>query len=146
VEEPIFTSQYQRLMLVQASLGTGLASALGALFEPALSRLRVVDFPNAPAGTPFSEHGRALADQGLLLIGVMEHTGNSHIRKTEYLRQAQVQSGVRDSVSHLLRLKSVLTNVPIINPSPRFLPGMHSRALVVTMEPPPPPDPAQETP
>jgi voltage-gated potassium channel len=135
VEEPIYTSQYQRLMLVQASLGTGLASALGALFDPGAGRLRVVDFPPAPPGTTFDQYAQALAEQGLLLIGTMEFTGNSYVRKTEYIRQAQELSGVRDSVANLLRLKSAKTNRPIINPLRSFVPGTHSRALVITAEP-----------
>lgn len=134
VEEPVYTGQYQRMMLVQASLGTGLAGAVGALVEPAPARLRVVEFAPAPPATPFAEHGRLLAEQGLLLIGVMEHTGNSYIRKTEYVRQAQVQSGVGDAVQHLLRLKTVQTNAPVINPEATYLPGLHSRALVIAGE------------
>jgi voltage-gated potassium channel len=146
VEEPVHTGQYQRLMLVQASLGTGLASALGALVDPEGARLRVVDFPIAPPGTSFAEHAQALAAQGLLLIGSMEHSGNSHIRKTEYVRQAQVQSGVRGAVQHLLRLKSVQTNAPLLNPEPTFLPGIHSRALVIAQPPAAEPDAPGATP
>jgi voltage-gated potassium channel len=134
VEEPVYTGEYQRLMLVQAALGTGLASALDALFDPRAARLQVVDFPAAPAGTSIAQHAEALAAQGRLLIGVMEHTGNTHIRKTEYVRLAQVQSGVESAVEHLRRLRAVQTNQPILNPEPTYLPGVYSRALVITMD------------
>lgn len=131
VEEPILTRQYQRLMLVQISLGTGLSSAIGTLIEPGGARLRVVNFADAPAGTSLGEHARLLAEQGLLLVGAMDHTGNSHARKTEYIRQAQVQSRVKGSVEHLRRLKSAATNMPVIHPGDGFVPGVYSRALVI---------------
>jgi voltage-gated potassium channel len=135
VEEAIFPRLYQRMMLVQASLGTGLASAVGILLNPIDHRLRVVDFPPAPAGTPFALHAEALAAQGMLLIGAMEHTGNTYFRKEGYIREAQIQPRVKGAVAHLLRLKRVNTNEPLLNPGADFIPGMYSRAIVIVSEP-----------
>jgi hypothetical protein len=137
VEEAIFPRLYQRMMLVQASLGTGLASAVGMLLNPLRHRLRVVDFPPAPAGTPFALHAEALAKQGCLLIGAMEHTGNTYFRKEGYVREAQIQPRVKGAVDHLLRLKRVYTNEPQLNPGGNFIPGMYSRAIVIVSEPEP---------
>jgi voltage-gated potassium channel len=135
VEEPVYTGRYQRLMLVQASLGTGLASAVGALFDPAAARLRVVDFLEAPPEALFGRHARAFAARGMLLIGVMEDAGSGFLRKAEYARKAQAQADTRQAVAHLLHLKRVRANVPVIHPGADYRPGPYARALVVAGAP-----------
>ncbi len=131
-EETIYTQQYQRTMLVQAALGTGLSGTIGSLFDPANPSLRVVGFPAAEPGTDFGYFEQAFAGQGDCLIGVVEYSGNHHIRRQQYLYEAQSQPNIAAAIDQLRRLKTIRSNEPVLNPGAGFLPGSHSRAVVIT--------------
>ncbi len=131
VEESIYTRSFQQMMLVQAALGTGVPSIVGALLDPARMRLQVVDLPPAARGGDFGACAAALGRQGCLLIGLVEHAGNSHQRKTEYLDTARNRPGVRQAVEHLLALKEVVSNYPRLNPGAGIRPGAHARGVVI---------------
>lgn len=132
VEEIVLTQRYQELMLVQASLGTGLSHAINELLRYGGPAMRVRGFAPAPPGTVFEEHARLLALQGETLIGVVDHAGNQHTRKQEILYEAQVQPRIRGAIDHLLSLKTVVSNQPVLNPGADFIPGSHTRAVVIS--------------
>ena len=139
VEEVIQTRQYQRMMLVQASLGTGLPSAVRAMADPVRPLVRVVDFPTAPPGTSISEYAAqyaaakspTLAAGGGLLIGVIEQAGNNHERIAHSMAEAQRQPQVAVAVEQLRALRRVVSNHPVLNPGPGFVPGPNCRAIVL---------------
>lgn len=131
VEETLYTQQYQRMMLVQASLGTGLSSSVVSLFDPAGPVLRVTGFPGQEPGLSFSDHRRHFADRGQQLIGLIEHSGSDHVRKKKYLHQAQSQPRIREGIERLVQIKRIHSNEAVLNPPGDFIPGIHSRAVVI---------------
>ncbi len=69
---------------------------------------------------------------------MIDHAGNQHARKHDYLEQAQVQPHVRDAVEHLLRMKTVVGNEALLHPGADYRPGDHTRAVVLALPPAPP--------
>ena len=131
VEETIYTRAYQRMMLVQATLGTGLSSAVGALFAQPDPVLQVRAFPRIAPGTEFGEYAGHFAAEGLLLIGSIEHSGNDYTRRNDYLRMAQSQPRIATAIEHLLELKTIIGNEALLNPGDSFVPGAESLAVVI---------------
>ena len=131
VEETLYTQQYQRMMLVQASLGTGLSSSVGSLFDPASPVLRVTGFPGREPGLSFSDYQRHFVDMGQQLIGLIEHSGSDHVRKQKYLYQARSQPRIQDGIERLVQIKRIHSNEAVLNPPGDFIPGIHSRAVVI---------------
>jgi voltage-gated potassium channel len=131
VEETLYTQQYQRMMLVQASLGTGLSSSVGRLFDPTGPVLRVTHFPELEPGLSFSDYQRHFTGMGQQLIGLIEHSGNDHFRKKKYLYQAQSQPRIREGIERLVQIKHIHSNEAVLNPPGDFIPGIHSRAVVI---------------
>ena len=131
VEEIVFTRRYQQMMLVQAAQATGLAHAIHELLDPEHSLLRVVDFPPAPPGADFAHYQEAFSGMGMILIGLVDRSGNLHARKHEYLHDAQVQPNIVNAIDHLHSLKNIVSNEAILNPGESFLPGTFGRAVVL---------------
>lgn len=131
VEEVIYTRAYQRMMLVQATLGTGLSSAVGALFSHGVPVLQVRAFPRLEAGSSFRRYTEEFAADDLLLIGSIEHSGNDNTRMNDYLRMAQSQPKIAKGIENLLELKSLRGNDALLNPGEAFIPGSESLAVVI---------------
>jgi len=131
VEEPIYTRRLQQVLLAESSHGAGMASAIGGMLDPLWASLRVVDFPPGQPGDRLGAHARRLKERGFTLVGVVDHCGNIHSRKRTYLEEAQVQPRIAAAIRHLNRLKEVVSNRPLFHPGWDFIPGEHSRAIVV---------------
>lgn len=131
VEEIIATRQYERMMLVQGSLGIGLSSVVGHLLNPSDPGLRVMSFPPAVHGGTFAAYHAQLAAEGHFLIGVVEYAGNNHARKQEYLFETQSEPRIRTAIERLQRLKSIRSNRVLLNPGNDYRPGRHTRAVVI---------------
>ncbi|MDH4246998.1 MAG: ion channel [Deltaproteobacteria bacterium] len=131
VEEPVFTRRLQQVLLAESAHGAGMASAIGGMVDPLHASLRVVDFPPGQPGDRLEVHALRLKARGYILVGVVDHCGNIHSRKRAYLEEAQVQPRIAGALQHLNRLKDVVSNHPILHPGWDFIPGEHSRAIVL---------------
>ncbi|MDH5752799.1 MAG: potassium channel family protein [Deltaproteobacteria bacterium] len=132
VEEPVFTRRHRQVMLVQGSRGNGLASAVETLLSPYGGLLRVVDFPPGHPGDNLGKHAKRLRDRGLMLVGVINHCGNLHMRKNYYLEEAQVQPSISNAIEQLKALKDMTSNEALFHPGWDYIPGDFSRAIVIS--------------
>jgi len=134
VEEVVYTQRFRRAMLAHGSAGLGQAVAIRAMLDPLAARLRVVNFPPGPPELTVGQHAPRLRDEGMQLLGVIDHCGNLHARKDEFLYEAQIQPQIGDAVEHLLRLKLITSNEARLNPGVDYVTGNHTRAVVLTAE------------
>ena len=135
VEEVIYSLRFQQVMLAESSSGSGLSHAIRDMLDPETAPLRVIDLPSGPPGMSFEEHRVELAQKGFALLGVVEHSGNHHARKQEFLYAAQIQPKIQGAIERLVGLKQLEFNKPIFNPGRDFLPGDRSLAVVMAGQP-----------
>ena len=134
VEEMVNVEHYQQVMVSQASSGSGLSNAMQTLLDPSQGRLQVVDMPKLSAESSFADYRTHFSRQDTILAGILEHSGNIHLRQRDYLLQVRTQPRVGEAIEHLRNLKTVINNQPIINPAGEYRPGPHGRAIIITPE------------
>lgn len=134
VSEIIYSSEYSRLILGNASSGTGLANIVHDLLDPKThSVMTTIPIPEKFIGT---EYGRLKftvekADKHYLVIGLLENSGNSHQIKETALKRAQKTPNVTELVRNLHEVKELRCNHPIIHPRANFLIKEGTMAIVI---------------
>ncbi|MGK5090028.1 ion channel [Bdellovibrionota bacterium FG-2] len=134
VNEVIYTREYSRLLLGNASAGTGIANVVFDLLNPKTSsQFRTVPVPGEWAGKSFQvfrEHYQKRQPRSSV-IGVLENTGNSHRIKEQALREAQKTPDVGKLVENLRSVKQIKFNNPVFNPNPEYRMTHDSMAIVI---------------
>ncbi len=139
VNEIIYSREYSRLLLGNASGGTGITNIIFDLLDPGTPTVIVTEpIPEEFVGIKYAEYkAKAEArDHGTVLIGVLENTGNSHSLKEFALRKAQKTSDVNKLVENLRSVKAMKFNHPVFNPSVGYVIPEGAMAIVVKTRPP----------
>jgi hypothetical protein len=67
----------------------------------------------------------------MVMIGVLENIGNSHLRKEHALREAQKTADTLNFVNNLRAVKALKYNHPVLNPDPQYIVRESSAAIVL---------------
>jgi voltage-gated potassium channel len=136
VSEIIYSNEYSRLLLANASGGTGVTNILFDLLDPSTSSfISTREIPSDCIGKPYSELQKNLDQAGkLVVIGILENTGNMHRIKEDALRKAQKTPDVRKLVENLKAVKGIRCNHPVFNPLPNYVVPEGALAIVVENE------------
>ncbi len=135
VSEVIYTREYSRLILGNATAGTGIANVLYEILSPQTPvKIITTPIPEALVGKTYGEiklgwtsfHGRSL------LLGILENTGNSDSVRNRALRNAQKTANMVELVQNLKRVKSLRFNNPIFSPPNDFI--VAEGSLAITLE------------
>lgn len=121
VTEIIYSSEYARLMLGNATSGTGIANiVLDLLDSKSSAHITSCAFPKGCTGLPYSEAKGLLeaSEPRLLVVGILENSGNSHTMKELALRRAQKTPDVAQLVANLRSVKELRCNDPVFHPDP----------------------------
>ncbi len=65
------------------------------------------------------------------MIGLLENTGNFFQRKKEAIREAQKTPDISTLVDNLKTVKSLVANLPMINPRTDYIIKKYSRAIII---------------
>ena len=132
-DEVILTSDYNRSLIANASTGSGISHVISELLNANTPvGLNTVIPPKELIGKKYSELASFYKDQdNTILIGILENTGNFHARKMEAIEQAQKTPDISMLVDSLKTVKTMTANKPIINPSPDYIIGKHSKAIII---------------
>jgi voltage-gated potassium channel len=134
VSEIIFSREYSRLLLGNASGGTGITNILYDLLDPTSENfIATKSIPEALAGLLYGElKSRFEKDHPrMLVIGIMENTGNPYHLRERAIREAQKTSDVHKLVKNLSGVKEIRWNHPIFNPESGGAVGSGSMLIVI---------------
>jgi voltage-gated potassium channel len=134
VSEIIYSREYSRLLLGNASGGTGISNIIFDLLSPDTPTVIVTKaIPDTAIGQKYGEFKRGYEEShpGCVAIGILENTGNSQRIKEMALRQAQKTPDVSKLVSNLRSVKAMKFNCPVFNPSNDYVINEGSMAIVI---------------
>ncbi len=136
VSEVIYTREYSRLIIGNATSGTGIANVLYEILSPQTDvKIRTVHIPEQLIGKTYGDVKRqwtAHFGTGSLVLGVLENTGNSDSVRHRALRNAQKTANMGKLVENLKQVKSLQFNHPVFAPSNDYL--ITEGTLAITLD------------
>jgi hypothetical protein len=135
VAEVIYTREYSRLILGNATAGTGIANVLYEILSPQTAvKIITTPIPEALVGKTYGEIKRAWTGfhGNSLLLGILENTGNSDSVRNRALRNAQKTANMNELVSNLKRVKSLRFNHPVFSPPNDYV--VNEGSLAITLD------------
>ena len=132
-DEIILSSDYNRLMIANASSGSGISHVISELLDiKADVSITTIDIPKNYIGKKYIELSQFMQEKDRsLLIGILENTGNFNIRKRDALREAQKTADIPKLVDNLKMVKTLVPNLPVINPAPEYIIKNYSKAIII---------------
>jgi voltage-gated potassium channel len=134
VSEIIYSREYNRLLLGNASGGTGISNILFDLLDPKTPTLITThSITDALVGKTYPELKADFERRHpySVVIGVLENTGNSHTIKELALRQAQKTPDMGKLVQNLRSVKEMKCNHPVFTPGAGYVMREGSMAIVI---------------
>ena len=132
-DEILLSRQFSRAMLASAAQGAGTSHVVHALLGGGSGAgMATIDLPESLIGRTFDDVQQQLTGgKRMILIGLLENTGNLILRKSEALRETQKNPDLERIISDLRTIKDLEANVPIINPPPDYRIKKYSRGIVI---------------
>jgi voltage-gated potassium channel len=132
-DEIILTKHYERILLVNASSGTGISHVVRDLLAVEnKQRITILNIPSEFVGISYKKaFDFYLEKKKSILIGLLENTGNFFSRKKEALSEAQKTPDISTIVENLKKVKELRANNPILNPGFDYIIKSNSMAIVV---------------
>jgi voltage-gated potassium channel len=134
VSEIIYSSEYSRLLLGNATGGTGIANiVLDLLDSKTGSHITSYSIPDMLISRPYAEMKSLIEENNptLQVVGVLENSGNAHSIRELALRRAQQTPDMAQLVSNLRSVKEIRCNNPVFNPDPNYIVREGSMAIVI---------------
>ncbi len=135
VSEIIYSREYSRLLLGNASGGTGVVNILYDLIDPKTpSKISTYPVPHEMNGSTYKELrvNFEKANPDLIIIGILENFGNQQFIKEQALRKAQQTTDISLLVNNLKSVRNIKCNQPIFHPEPEFV--IHEGSLAIGIE------------
>lgn len=134
VSEVIYTREYSRLILGNATGGTGIANVLYEILSPQ-TQVKIVtkSIPDSLVGKTFLEMKRSWTEMvgASTILGILENTGNSDSIRHRALRNAQKTANMNELVNNLRKVKSLRYNHPVFSPPNDYVVAEGSLAIVL---------------
>lgn len=133
VNEIIYSREYSRLLLGNASSGTGVVNILYDLLDPRTSaRITTQHVPKHLIGKSYRDIKNHFQEQEIDVIGVLENFGNQHFIKEGALRKAQQTPDIHQLVSNLKAVREIKCNNPVFNPRGDYV--VREDAMMIVIE------------
>lgn len=131
-DEIILTSDYERSLLVSASSGIGLSHVLKDLITEASGEgLIIGDIDPSFFFKTYLDYRRSLSGTRMVLIGLLENTGNFYHRRREALNEAQKNTNMQNIVDNLKKVKNLKSNAPVLTPPDNYIINPNTRGIFV---------------
>jgi voltage-gated potassium channel len=132
-DEILLSREFSRSMLASAAQGVGTSHVVSALLaHEGGAQMTTIDLPDSFVGATYEEvRHYCNKDNRMLLIGLLENTGNLLARKSEALRETQKNPDIHKIITDLRTIKELTANVPVINPPPDYSIKKYSRGIVI---------------
>ena len=133
VDEIIYSSEYSRALIANASASTGIAKVLNVLLDaqnPIV--LCTKSIPPDYVGKPFKELREHFASiQQSIVLGILENIGNFFDRKREALKEAQKTPDISKLVKNLAIVKEMENNRPYLNPPEDYIVPENAQVILI---------------
>jgi len=132
-DEIILSTQYNRSLIANASAGSGVSHVISELLDVHTgATINTLEIPDSFVGRAFGDlFDHYLSKDRTILIGLLENTGNFFQRKKEAIREAQKTPDISTLVDNLKTVKSLVANLPMINPRTDYIIKKYSRAIII---------------
>jgi voltage-gated potassium channel len=124
VSEIIYSREYSRLLLGNASGGTGVVNILYDLLDPTTpSKISTFSLPHQMIGRTFKEMREEFEknEPQLMVIGLLENFGNQQRIKEQALRKAQQTTDINQLVGNLKSVRDIKCNHPMFHPDANYI-------------------------
>jgi voltage-gated potassium channel len=132
-DEIIYSSEYSRSLIANASSSTGIVNVYHDLLNPKSgSNLFTETIPHAYISKRYSELFEYFKiNTGSVLIGVLENTGSRNALKEVAIREAQKTPDISTLVDNLVSVKKLEYNKPVFTPDDNYIITGNSMAILV---------------
>jgi len=132
-DEIILTTDYNRSLIANASTGTGISHVVSNLLDvKSPVSINTMDIPADFIGKSYSElTDYFIKNEDMILIGILENTGNFYMRKMEAIGEAQKTPNISTLVENLKMVKSLSANRPVFNPDSNYTIPKNSKSIIL---------------
>ena len=134
-DEIILTQEYERSLLATASSGQGYSNVIRALMsDDADSGILIGDVPSQFIGKTYKELKDFVwnsREKSGILVGLLLNSGNFHLRRKEAIREAQKTPTISAIIGSLQKVKTLVSNDPMLTPPNDFVVPKNARAIFV---------------
>lgn len=133
VDEIIYSNEYSRALLANASAATGIAKVLNILLDAhSPDILCTREIPENFVGKTFKELRNYFEDiHHAIVLGILENIGNFYDRKREALKEAQKTPDISKLVKNLAQVKEMENNRPFLNPPEDYKVPENAHAILI---------------
>lgn len=133
VDEIIYSNEYSRSLIANASASTGIAKVLNILLDAqSPNTLCTRPIPNDFVGKPLCElRDHFVSTQKAILLGILENIGNFYDRKKEALKDAQKTADISKLVKNLSVVKEMENYRPYLNPPEDYIVPHNAQAILI---------------
>lgn len=134
VSEVIYSREYSRLLLGNASAGTGVPNIIFHLLDPRTPAfISTLPFSAADVGKTYEATKSQIEKQnpGVVVVGVLENGGNRHSMRELALRRAQRTSDISELLQNLGEVKRLQCNHPVFHPGESYQIPEGALAIVI---------------
>jgi len=132
-EEIIFNRFTARALVCNIALSSGVNNILKNLFSMESGILRILPVDTNWIGKKYGEIKGGI--ENVVVIGVLENTGNLRKRKQEKMIQIQKMVSIKDAIQGLAEIKQMESNRPIFYPAPNYSLLENSSLIVLNTAP-----------
>lgn len=133
VDEIIYSNEYSRALLANASAATGIAKVLNILLDAHSPNILCTrEIPENFVGKTFKELRNYFEDiHHAIVLGILENIGNFYDRKREALKEAQKTPDISKLVKNLAQVKEMENNRPFLNPPEDYKVPENAHAILI---------------
>ena len=133
VDEIIYSNEYSRALLANASAATGIAKVLNILLDAHSPNILCTrEIPDNLVGKTFKELRDYFENiHHAIVLGILENIGNFYDRKREALKEAQKTPDISKLVKNLAQVKEMENNCPLLNPSEDYIVPENAHAILI---------------
>lgn len=134
VNEIIYSREYSRLILGNAAQGTGVPNIIHDLLDAGTGAIITTqEIDESDHHQTFKEFNKGFTHKygKMMLIGILENSGNPKKLKDVALKEAQKTADIHNLVKNLQSIKEIRFNQPVFNPEADYIIKPGSSAIVI---------------
>lgn len=132
-EEIILNRYSARAHICNIILMSGMNNIFKTFFQMENGILKISEISDNNIGLTYQEIKEKRND--VVIIGILENTGNLRLRKYEKMGQIQKSVTIKNAIQGLMEIKNMESNVPVFHPSPDYIVNENSSLIVLNVSP-----------
>jgi len=129
IEEIVPLDEIYQIMLSNGAHGLGVTHVVDTFINLENRLFHLHPIASNYINKPFSELLESTKELDKVIIGILEETGNTYVRKAEVIRRAQLEPKITDSVIDLKKVKDISANQVIFSPEADYCIKPYSKLI-----------------